>query len=199
MRRADRIVELADGPTVLDLGVVQHSAENASNDDWLHARLVDAFEDVVGVDYLESEVMKLNRQGYTVIDADVETMDVPVMADTIVIGELIEHLSNPGLMLDRLHGHLKPEGKVILSTPNPWYVAHLRNGLRGRMQINEEHTAWFGPVVLGQLLGRHGFEVSRTEFVGPSHGGLTGAIQRFGPVVFGWPTVLCVATPLTDP
>ena len=194
MRRVDRIVELVDGPTVLDLGVVQHSAENAHNDDWLHARLVDAFEDVVGVDYLEAEVKKLNRQGYNVISADVETMDLPVTADTVVIGELIEHLSNPGMMLDRVREHLKPHGTVIISTPNPWLFAHVRRLAQGTLKINDEHTAWYGPVVLGQLLERHGYTVDRIEYTGPSHAGISGVLQRLGVDGLGNTTILCVAS-----
>lgn len=39
--------------------------------------------------------------------------------DTITAGELIEHLENPIDFLRDCHSALKPNGRIILSTPNP--------------------------------------------------------------------------------
>ncbi len=46
--------------------------------------------------------------------------------------EGIEHLANPGLLLDDFFAHLKPGGSFIVSTPNTWYpAARLAYLLRG--------------------------------------------------------------------
>lgn len=195
MDRVTRIVELTEGPTVLDLGAVQHSADRERDDTWLHGKLADRCKRVIGVDSLKYEVMRLNKMGYDFIDGDAEDMDIPIVADTIVIGELIEHLSNPGRMLDGLHGHLKGGGKIILSTPNPWLVSHMYRMLLGRQEVNNEHTAWYGPMVISQLLERHGFDVTRIEYVGPDKGGLAGLLQRVGLHKFGYTTMIVVAVP----
>jgi hypothetical protein len=44
---------------ILDIGCVQHTAENASNEDWVHQELYDIGEEVVGLDYEADEVRKL--------------------------------------------------------------------------------------------------------------------------------------------
>jgi len=191
--RIERIVELAEGPTVLDLGAVQHDAAKARRDDWLHAHLVREFDRVIGVDFLESAVDELNAAGYDIRCANVETMDLGIEADTVVAGELIEHIANPGLMLARVHEHLKPGGQLILTTPNPWAIVHLRRWLFNDAQINGEHVAWYGPVVLQQLLARYDFTVTLLETCGPPHPGLTGVIQRLDIPIFGGTTWVCVA------
>lgn len=194
MNRIDAILERVNGPTVLDLGCVQPNKDNIGDEDWLHGRLVDAYDRVVGVDIDERAVRKLNTQGYTVHHADVEAMNLDIQADTVVAGELIEHVSNPGLLLDRIGEHTKPTGNVILTTPNPWAIVHLRRHIDGSFTINDEHTAWYGPQTLRQLFARHGFTITELTGVGPDHNGLTGLAQTIGSDTFGSVTWLVEAT-----
>lgn len=196
MNRTDRLVELTRGPIVLDLGAIQHSAEKADGPDWLHGKLCDRFETVVGVDMLALDAFKLRQRGYDIRSANVETMNLDIRADTVVAGELIEHVSNPGLMLGRIHEHVKSDGRLVLSTPNPWFVGHLIRGTIGSMDINAEHTGWYGPIVLRQLLGRHGFHVESVEYVGSIDSWLVRSVQPPVPGFMRWPTLVVVATPL---
>jgi 2-polyprenyl-3-methyl-5-hydroxy-6-metoxy-1,4-benzoquinol methylase len=145
------------------------------------------------VDILVDEVMKLNRNGYHFIDADVTQMDLDILADTIVAGELIEHIDNPGLMLESAQQHLKPGGRIILTTPNPWAMVHLRSWLTGNMSINRRHVAWYGPLVLRELLERHNFQVVTINPTNRDHKGLTGLAQKLGSDIFGSTTWVCVA------
>lgn len=193
MNRIDAILERVRGPTVLDLGCVQPNKDNIGGDDWLHGRLDTAYETVVGVDIDAEEVRRLNNSGYTVHHTDVESMKLDIRADTVVAGELIEHISNPGLLLDRIGEHVKRDGTVILTTPNPWAIVHLRRHLSGSFHINDEHTAWYGPETLRQLFDRHGFKVVETVGVGPEHRGLTGLAQKVDSDVFGSTTWLVQA------
>lgn len=193
--RIRAICEEVVGPTVLDLGAVQHDAIAAGSDEWLHKRLTQlaGVERVVGVDILDSDVQTLQDQGYEMVAANVEAMDIDVTANTVVAGELIEHVDRPGDMLERAKEHLAPGGRLVLSTPNPWAVVHLRRWLQRDPHINEEHVAWYGPVVLSQLLERHGFTVQTMRTVGPDHGGLTAWAKRLGYDVFGGTTWVCAA------
>lgn len=176
--RIQLILDRAEGPTILDLGAVQHDATKANSDNWLHDHLREEFHEVIGVDILAEEVEALNEQGYDMKCADVEQMDFPIKADTIVAGELIEHLSNPGLMLDRVHEHLHDDGKLIISTPNPWAWIFLKRLTFGYMEINSEHTAWFGPTVMRQLLERHAFELVRTDVATRNRTGIMRWLQK---------------------
>lgn len=188
------MLEATRGPVVLDLGAVQHDAERADEDRWLHRHLAARFDRVVGVDMLEAAVEALNERGYELVADDVETMDLGIEADSVVAGELIEHVANPGLMLDRVAAHLKPGGRLVLTTPNPWYLHHVRRWLLGSMSINDEHVAWYGPIVLRQLLDRHGFDVVSVEPVQAwPHGPVGRVVKVLLPRMFMSSTWVCVA------
>lgn len=188
-KRVAAICEAVAGPVVLDLGAVQHQASAAAHDDWLHGRLCQQYERVVGVDTEAEAVATLREQGYDIRVGDATALDVGVTADTVVAGELIEHVSDAGGLIDSARRHLRPGGRLVLSTPNPWLFARLWRDA----DVNSEHVAWYGATVLRQLLARHGFVDIDVRGVGPRHGGLTGLAQRLGVDRFGETTWLATA------
>jgi SAM-dependent methyltransferase len=119
---------IVPGTAVLDLGCVDarparrsgHTSAHAP--DLLFRRLVEVNPDAVGVDHDAEGVAALQSAGYHAVCANVQTLDLGWQFDTIVAGELIEHLDNPGLFLTAVRRHLKPGGKLILTTPNPFYA-----------------------------------------------------------------------------
>lgn len=157
--------ETPQSASILDMGCVQHDLDRINESTWLHGRLCEAFNDVTGLDYAEDEVRELNQRGYDVVHADAESFDLPETYDMVVAGELIEHLSNPGRFLQRVRNHLKSSGRLLLTTPNPWYYGYFLQATRGEVLSNPEHTCWFDKRTLRQLLSRYGFEVEHFEYV----------------------------------
>ncbi len=154
-----RILELCRGKDVLDCGCVGSELEDprtlASTS---HYHIAKAARQSVGVDIAADEVAKRRAAGYDVRTANVETMELRETFDVVVAADLIEHLSNPGLFLDRVREHLRPDGLLCLVTPNPWSANGVLKAVAGfRMRVNPEHTCWYDPVTLAQLLERHGF------------------------------------------
>jgi len=198
MNRLDFILSRARGPTVLDLGAVQHDADNADRDDWVHGHLAAEFDRVIGVDVLTEEVSRLRNQGFDIREADCTAMDLDVEADNVVAGEIIEHVDNPGGLLSRAREHLAPDGRLVLTTPNPWAIVNLRRVRRGDLSVNDGHVAWYGPTVLRQLLARNGFEAVELRTTRRSHRGLMRLAQYLDSDTFGGTTWLCVARPTTD-
>jgi 2-polyprenyl-3-methyl-5-hydroxy-6-metoxy-1,4-benzoquinol methylase len=160
---------------VMDLGCVDSRA--ARHDaaariqykaNLLHKRIAEINRDVLGVDIDPAGVEVLNGLGYHVIVADVETMDLGKRFDTIVAGEIIEHLENPGKFLRNMHRHLNLGGTLIISTPNPFYAGSAWKIWRyGEPAVHEEHMGWQDPTTLGQLLKRTGFIVFDGYWVQP--------------------------------
>lgn len=183
------------GRSILDIGCVQHSAEKASNDDWVHARLLEKSDDVVGIDYLREEVERLQERGYDVRHADAEDLDLDRTFELVVAGELIEHLSNVGGFLDGVREHLQPEGRFVLTTPNPWAFHRFRQALTGHVRSNDEHTCWFDEWTLKQVFRRHDFAVERVDYVRPSDPGITRVLYDAGFDVIGGTSLLVVARP----
>ena len=43
----------------------------------------------------------------------------------VVIGDVIEHVNNPVRLLQFARRHLAPDGLVLVSTPNPYWIKHV--------------------------------------------------------------------------
>lgn len=162
--RIKEILQRCEG-SILDIGCVQHTLECVKNDSWLHGNLTEIFNDVVGIDLLKEEVKILNKMGYNVIYANAEKFVLDEKFNTIVAGELIEHLSNPGNFLDSCYNHLNENGKLILTTPNSFWIEHPVRKMFGKLHINPQHTAWYDDVVLPQLAERHQFTVVEVKYI----------------------------------
>jgi len=162
------IQDVCRNKEVLDLGCIRHNAEFATKDPrWVHQKIRDVASKVVGIDFLNEEVEKLQRLGYDIRFGDV-TKSLPLneQFDVIVAGDLIEHLTNFEGFFENCTRLLKKGGILIISTPNPFfsdefhYVSYKRNFL-----INPEHTCWIDPLALSQLAHRFGFRITETHYL----------------------------------
>ncbi|MCC6240171.1 MAG: class I SAM-dependent methyltransferase [Phycisphaerales bacterium] len=150
---------------VMDLGCVDARPQRNTVDqriakpNFLFKRTHEINPDVLGVDIDPQGIEQLQSQGYHAACADVETMDLQRQFDTIIAGEIIEHLENCGLFLRNLRRHLKPGGVLIISTPNPFYVGQTWKIWRyGKPMVHEDHLNWQDPTTLDALLRRTGYE-----------------------------------------
>jgi 2-polyprenyl-3-methyl-5-hydroxy-6-metoxy-1,4-benzoquinol methylase len=165
--RINEILEMVRGPAVLDVGCAGHTPKPGSPY-WLHGRLREEFPSVVGIDFNSKNVQQLHNSGYeNIYVASAEDFDLNLKFDTIVAGELIEHLSNPGLFFDRCRAHLKPNGRVVLTTPYTFALFYMLYALVKfpRTCQNDEHSVWFCPKTLNALASRTGFQVDQWKLI----------------------------------
>jgi 2-polyprenyl-3-methyl-5-hydroxy-6-metoxy-1,4-benzoquinol methylase len=127
--RTDVILNWVKGPSVLDVGCTGHAVGIGSRR-WLHGRLREQFPSVAGIDISTENIAVLNRQGFgNLYVQSAESFELTERFDTIVAGELIEHLANPGLFLRQARTHLKSTGRLVLTTPNPFSLADITYAL----------------------------------------------------------------------
>jgi SAM-dependent methyltransferase len=165
--RADEILRWVKGPKVLDVGCTSHTLEVGSPH-WLHGRLRETPSSVTGIDISQENVETLRRAGFANLHVQsAESFELAETFDTIVAGELIEHLANPGLFLRQARRHLNDGGTVVLTTPNPFSLAYFLYAFLKFPKTcqNPEHTCWFCPRTMTELAERSGFKVSRFELI----------------------------------
>lgn len=156
---------LARGRRVLDLGAADgsHLAVHRAEGAWLHARLAAVASACVGVDLDGAAVARLRAEGWDVRPGDVTALDLGETFDIVVAGELIEHVTDAGGLLDSCARHLAPSGLLVVTTPNA-FALHARPGLLAPFMrtagIHPDHVAWYCATTLRQLLERRGWVVS---------------------------------------
>lgn len=163
-RKADWVVERVAGKDVLDLGVVEVGPESAHSEHWLHRHVAAAAKSCVGVDIDERSVLALQQMGMNVVVGDVCALDLPDTYEVVVAGDIIEHVHDVKGFLESVVRHLRPDGEVLILTPNPWFWVRFVQGLRDNIREHPQHTAWYSPGTLTELLSRFGLEVTHWEW-----------------------------------
>lgn len=154
-----------EGKKVLHLGCVEHDWREALKDSWIHSCIVEHSREAVGLDILEDDLKQLAKRGYKVEHGDAENFALGTKYDVIFAGELIEHLENFRGFLESCKRHMKPDSKLILTTPNSHGIRYMLFYLLGRRFIEPEHTCWFDVQTIEQLLNRHNLKIIEKKFV----------------------------------
>lgn len=164
----DLILDLCAGKNVLDIGCIDHSAETALDlgDRWLHSRIRDVAQSVVGLDLLEDDAATLNDLGFNIVAGNAEDFDLGQNFDVVVAGDLIEHLSNIGMFLESVSRHLDPDSLMVVTTPNPFNIEQITQAIfRHRTMVNVEHSVQIDPKAMFQLVERSPLEIVHFRWI----------------------------------
>lgn len=148
---------LAAGRDVVDIGVVEHFVGNQEREGWLHRNLVEVAKTCRGVDILADDVEELRRRGYDVEVHDLTESPIDGEFDLAVMGEVVEHLGAPEPFLVNVRKMLRPDGRLVLTTPNPYMLHRTWKSLRGTFPDSVDHALLLGPGNVLELATRAGF------------------------------------------
>lgn len=165
--RIREIVGATKGSRILHVGCVgelQTTVPDLASPLWLHGHLMREFEEVWGIDLLPSRIDYLRDAGVpNVFAADAEDYSLDAEFDTIVAGDVIEHLPNPGAFLSCSARHLAPGGQIVVTTPYVHGLEYLAYAWfrYPRTCPNPEHACWLCPTTLSMLASLAGLRVQR--------------------------------------
>jgi len=182
VQRVDFIKDVCRGKKVLHLGCTNHpyTEDAIANNMLLHFDLEKIAKVIYGFDYDQAGIDLLTKAGSKqLFKADLEHLEsVPIdeTFDIIIGGEMIEHLSNPGLFLMGIRRFMTQDTKLIITTVNAYCAMRfLIYGLRGKGGKNEpvhpDHVSYYSYRTLNLILERQGLRVSEFYFydVGKEH------------------------------
>ena len=120
----------------------------------------------VGIDYHPILVARQREQfpqhEFHVCDVDREPLPIDGQHfDTVLMIAIIEHLAHPGRLLGQVAGHLRPGGRLVITTPTPWGERLHRLGARVGLfhpHAAAEHKHAYNRRQLEALLAAHGFQ-----------------------------------------
>lgn len=105
--------------------------------------------------------------GIKVLQKDVEKDELGLSEyDVVFIGEILEHIQNPGMLIAKAVAALKPNGLIVLSTPAlEGLLIHSEGKQLAHTHGSEKHERdGFSEGELRQLLEDSGFEVIYSKF-----------------------------------
>jgi 2-polyprenyl-3-methyl-5-hydroxy-6-metoxy-1,4-benzoquinol methylase len=195
-RRFNAISEHVTGRNVLDIG----AASGHKRHDWMHGQIAKVAARAVGIDIDAKGVEQVQARGYDVRLVDARRVELGEQFDVVFAGELIEHLTNFEAFLDAARRHLKPGGKLVLTTPNAFCASNFVYRFGFSVRVHEEHTCWFCEDTLSTLVSRCGFNVLHVDYLehetpGKLRSALAGLVRAGLPRKLAWRTLLLVAEP----
>jgi len=115
-----------------------------------------------GISKVARHVVGVDRESATICcDLDREPGRLATLTgvvDLIVAGEILEHLANPGRLLEVLRAL---NANLLVTVPNAFSRAGNIHALNSYENVNLDHVAWYSYTTLKTLLTRYGFEVTR--------------------------------------
>jgi SAM-dependent methyltransferase len=114
--------------------------------------------EVFGLDINKPKDKPDNYKDYYVHDAT-RLAEIKEHYDTILAGEIIEHLDSPQDFLSGCNEILNPGGTLVISTPNPYYIpiAVLEMLMIRRFFYATDHVNLYLPRFLVRMLERFNF------------------------------------------
>lgn len=124
----------------------------------------------VGFDLLRPSVIKDNYKEF--VQGDCHVVDEffePASFDTIIAGEIIEHVENPMKFLKACRIILKDDGQLLITTPNPYHwTTVIGNLFFNTSGITFDHISLFPFRTMYALLNRSGWQF--VDVKNASHG-----------------------------
>jgi 2-polyprenyl-3-methyl-5-hydroxy-6-metoxy-1,4-benzoquinol methylase len=158
----NRLLELFTGTHVLDIGVAEHDLTHYENKEtWKHGMIKSVASECLGVDILKPMVERLNADGFECLCVDATSdIDIGKRFDYVHIGDVIEHVNDPIKLIRFAARHLVDVGRIVVSTPNPYFYQNIIRVLReGMLVANFEHVTWIGESMAQEIAYRAGVDL----------------------------------------
>lgn len=166
VQRVEFIKKNCIGKKVLHLGCTNFPYTQAAIDNQmlLHFDLEKTAGELYGFDFDQEGLDILAKTGAkNLFQADLqklEDVNLNETFDVIIAGEMIEHLSNPGLFLQGIRRFMNEESVLIITTINAYCALRfLQYGLRGKGGQNEpvhpDHVSYYSYKTLKLTLERN--------------------------------------------
>ncbi|MBS1793981.1 MAG: methyltransferase domain-containing protein [Acidobacteria bacterium] len=182
VQRVEFIRQMCAGRKVLHLGCTNYpyTRDSIDNGMLLHFELEKTASELYGFDF-DEEGLRILREagGRNLYRADLERLEEVPLDETfevIIAGEMIEHLSNPGLFLTGIRRFMNPSTKLVITTINAYCAMRFMiYGLRGRggaqEPVHPDHVAYYSYRTLGLVLERANLKIDKFCFydIGVEH------------------------------
>ncbi|QQG44081.1 MAG: class I SAM-dependent methyltransferase [Candidatus Roizmanbacteria bacterium] len=144
---------------ILDIGCAQNPE--------IHLEIAKKSKKTVGIDLNKKGINDLKKKGLEAYEMSAEEINLKYKFDYIIAGELIEHLNNPGLFIEGMIKHLKPDGKIIMTTPNISSILLYTLIVLFDKTQDPTHIFYFDKKNLEAFVSRYNLKIKITKYIPP--------------------------------
>ena len=158
---------------VVHFGCIDDSVDiiesKIKNNIYLHKLITEKSKKCIGIDintslidFLKDKYLINNIAFGNVENPDTFNFDINILKETevLVIADLIEHLNNPGQMLNGIKKCFSKKTKVLILIPNPFTYLNFAFTLLNREFYNIYHTCYLSTNNMKVLLSNNGFKIN---------------------------------------
>jgi hypothetical protein len=175
VQRVDFIKKACAGKKVLHLGCTNYpyTKESLENNILLHNEIEAVAGELYGFDFDQKGIdVLLEAGGKNLFRADLEKLEevrLDETFDVIIAGEIIEHLSNPGLFLKGIRRFMNVQTNLVITTISAYSAMRFMiYGLRGRggtiEPVHPDHVAYYSYRTLSVAIERENLRVREFLF-----------------------------------
>lgn len=134
----------------------------------LHGKLSHTARQIAGIDLDADSLAYLRAEGFSqLFQADLMDQEalrrvvhqMPWIPDVIVIGELLEHLDQPGVVLENCVRVLGSRPEILITVPNAFSLKAMMRVAGGCEKVSHDHVSYFSWATLRQLIERFGLQI----------------------------------------
>ena len=197
MLRNNFVYKYVKGKEVLHLGFLGEDEKKRFSD--IHEFLLKNTKNTLGIDIDKKRVDILKKKGFDVMCDDAITLvklkETNRKFEVIFAGEIIEHLENPFQFIENLKELLKPDGVIILTTPNIYslrfIIRHTIFGIESPYwqnranEIRYGHVIGFSKMLFENFLLRSNFKIVNFSYVIKNeYSGFRAFFEKFISMIF---------------
>jgi 2-polyprenyl-3-methyl-5-hydroxy-6-metoxy-1,4-benzoquinol methylase len=144
--------------TLLDVG--------AATGFFMHMAQDDGWK-VSGIEYSDFAVQAGKKKGLDIRVGDLRSATFDKNSfDVITLFDVVEHMTDPEADIQSAYGLLKPQGILVINTPDAESLFAKILGKHWHLIVPPEHIHYFSPHNLAILLKRSGFEILEVRKIG---------------------------------
>lgn len=174
----------------------------------LHDKVAKVSKRVVGIDTASDDISAMLGHGYVVKEMDAQTMANHAWDeafDVILLADVIEHITNPGLVICEARKLLAPKGTIVVTVPNTFGIVRYLKSFFRYEQVHPDHIAYYSSGVLETLAERMDLQVQKSAWYRFEVRDkrlvvyLSAALEKVATAFFPWHAEGCIAvmTPST--
>ena len=161
--RDETILKLCREQSVLHLGAADYPfhKEAARHGELLHQKIQRVTKNVVGIDQNREavEYLKIHHAIDNIISGDttfsIRDARLTGQFDIILCCDIIEHVENPGHLIEFCKSHMTERTTLVITTINASAIKVALRAVLGREAVHNDHVAYYSYSTLCQLLLRY--------------------------------------------